>query len=493
MASAFGAEFLGPKRQAILSLLGIEESDSKWDSLSQSERRQYVTQVILDILSSVGKSRPTLILIEDVHRMSAEAQEIFARMTKRTFRANLIIMVVGQEQPDQSETPWSARLVVEPLTPDLAHAFLEKLPIKGHSNGFCEKIRSEIISRTGGNPLFIEQYVQRLIEHFSDVTQIRLDGSAIVDPRGLPIPATLRSLIQERIDQLNVGDKRLLQAAALIGIEGEIDLLADIASRSRSEVSASLSRLEEARLIHAKVGAPPVFRFTSGVVQEVAHGCVMSGRRTELNTAILRSLERLFAGRRESPWERLAHHAGRAALWREATKYHWEAARGSVRMSAMNVARLHYELALAAQSQLPTEPDLEEQGVRLRLELRTPLFALSDQTAIQENLTAAYSVAVRLRQRDLIDRIEAYMVALLMARGDFDRSIEFSRRGARSERLLLLTGRRICFKSPTFEEQLQSLGKHFVLSRRIKYTNPSDKFFCRPSMRYPTSQLVARS
>jgi len=87
---------------------------------------------------------------------------------------------------------------------------------------------------------------------------------------------------------------------------------------------------------------------------------------------------------------------------------------------------------LAALAQLPTEPDLEEQEVRLRLDLRIALFALSDQLAIQDNLAVAHSVAIRVGQRDLIDRIEAYMVALHMARGHFDRSIEFSRRGARS-------------------------------------------------------------
>jgi tetratricopeptide (TPR) repeat protein len=178
-----------------------------------------------------------------------------------------------------------------------------------------------------------------------------------------------------------------------------------------------------------------LFRFNSGVVQEVAYDGVMSRRRTELNTAILHSLERLFVDRYDSAWERLAHHASRAALWREAMKYHWEAARRAVRMSAMTVARLHYELALAALAKLPAEPDLDEQGVRLRLELRIPLFAVSDQPAIQETLTEAHAVAIRLRQRNLIDRIEAYMVALYMARGDFDQSIEFSRRGARSHDL----------------------------------------------------------
>jgi DNA-binding SARP family transcriptional activator/class 3 adenylate cyclase/tetratricopeptide (TPR) repeat protein len=431
-ASASGVAFAGSARKAILSLLGIEEPDLNWDSLSLLERRECVTQVILDILSSLGKSRPTLVLIEDTHRMSAEAQEIISRMTTLTFRTSLMMLVVGQHQRKQNETHWSARLVVEPLSPDQANTLLERL-LGGHANGFIDKTKSEVISRTGGNPLFIEHYAQRLIEHSRDVIQARPDGVTVIEPSLLPIPITLRSLIQERIDQLNVGDKRLLQAAASIGIEGEIELLADVASRSKSEVSSTLRRLEEAKLILVKQGGPPVFRFTSGVVQEVAYGCVMSRRRTELNTEILRSLERRrHIGQNESPWERLAHHAGRAALWREAMKYHWEAGHRSVRMFAMNVARLHYERALAAQAKLPMEPDLEEQGVRLRLDLRIPLFAMSDQAAIQETLTEAYSIAIRLRQRKLIDRIEAYMVALHMARGDFDRSIEFSRRGARS-------------------------------------------------------------
>ena len=226
-----------------------------------------------------------------------------------------------------------------------------------------------IRERTGGNPFFIEEVVQALVE---DGSLVGAKGAyRLVRPmEKVAVPATVQALLAARIDRLEGREKHLLQTAAVIGREFAEPVLMRVAELTDAELAESLSRLVAAEFIYEKALYPqPEYIFKHALTQEVAYHSVLGERRKVLHDQVARVIEALFADSLEGHYGELAHHYALSDNRGKAVEYlhlagEQAAERGANADAASNLT--------AALELLPTLPETTERD-RRELALQTIL------------------------------------------------------------------------------------------------------------------------
>ena len=147
-----------------------------------------------------------------------------------------------------------------------------------------EEIIEEIIERTDGIPLFVEELTKAVVE-----TRVR-DGDEAstlnrVPPSALAVPATLHASLMARLDRLGAVAKEIAQIGAAIGREFSYEVLAPIVQKADVEVRTALSRLTDDELVFCR-GTPPqaTFLFKHALVRDVAY--LLRGQRQQLAAVI---------------------------------------------------------------------------------------------------------------------------------------------------------------------------------------------------------------
>src|SRR5262249_22196665 len=119
--------------------------------------------------------------------------------------------------------------------------------IAGPNTSLSKEIVAEIVGRTDGVPLFLEELTKAVLE------------SATVGPvpaTSVGVPATLHASLIARLDRLGPIAKDIAQVGAAIGRDFSYELLAATAQRSERELAQALTLLVDAGLIFAS-GRPP--------------------------------------------------------------------------------------------------------------------------------------------------------------------------------------------------------------------------------------------
>ena len=241
-----------------------------------------------------------------------------------------------------------------------------------------ETLKRVLIERTEGNPFFLEETVQTLVETrvlVGDRGAYRMTKEQDV----WPIPATVQAILAARIDRLPAEDKRLLQAASVIGKHVPFTLLQAIADVPEERLRGAFTHLQAAEFLYETSVFPDlVYTFKHALTHEVAYGSVLQDRRRALHARIVEAVEALYPDRLAEKVERMAHHAFRGEVWEKAVTYLRQAGAKALAHSAYREAVTCFEQALTALHPLPDTHEKVERAIDLRLDLRQSLFPLGE-------------------------------------------------------------------------------------------------------------------
>ena len=174
-------------------------------------------------------------------------------------------------------------------------------------------------------------------------------------------------------------DKRLLQAASVIGKDVPFTLLQAIADVPENSLRRGLTHLQAAEFLYETSVFPDLeYTFKHALTHEVAYGSVLQDRRRALHARIVEAVEALYPDRLAEQVERLAHHAFRGEVWEKAVTYLRQAGAKALAHSAYREAVTCFEQALAALHPLPDTHQKVERAIDLRLDLRQSLFPLNE-------------------------------------------------------------------------------------------------------------------
>jgi predicted ATPase len=205
------------------------------------------------------------------------------------------------------EPPWIGRFYVTALTLNrLGEREITAMIDRVTGNkALPESIRQDIIARTDGIPLFVEEMTKAVLEAEGEGEAER--AVATIPSPSIGVPASLHASLMARLDRLGPA-KELAQIGAAIGREFPFALVSAVASKSHTELNYALDRLVAAGLLFQR-GIPPDagYLFKHALVQDAAYGTLLREQRRELHARIVHHMLRLRPEASASQPATLAH------------------------------------------------------------------------------------------------------------------------------------------------------------------------------------------
>jgi tetratricopeptide (TPR) repeat protein len=258
-------------------------------------------------------------------------------------------------------------------------------------------IVAEIVERTDGVPLFVEELTKAVLESAGQRDKVAA-VLATTAHDALSVPATLHTSLMARLDRLGSVAKEIAQIGAVLGREFAYDLVAPVAQRDERELRAALAQLSDAGLLFCRGIAPrSSYLFKHALVQDAAYGTLLRQRRHELHARVAAVLEQDFADRVERQPEILAQHLAAAGDTERAVDEWLKAGRHAAGRLAHLEAIRHFERGLAALPALADGPARDQREIELQLARGLSLFTTKG--FIAEEAAQAYTRAHNLAER----------------------------------------------------------------------------------------------
>jgi class 3 adenylate cyclase/tetratricopeptide (TPR) repeat protein len=412
---------------ALLALLNALPEDNPFLTLDPPQRRRRTLDGLKRVLLRESQVQPLLLVFEDLHWIDTETQALLDSLVESvpTVRLLLLVNYRPEYQHGWGSKTYYTQLRLDPLPPVSAQAFLHALLGDDPS---LAPLTPLLIGRTEGNPFFLEESVRTLVE--TGVLRGTPGAYRLVQPvERLQVPATVQAMLAARIDRLPPEEKRLLQTAAVIGMEVPLALLQAIAELPEATVHRGLTHLQAAEFLYETRLFPEwEYTFKHALTHEVAYRSLLQERRRSLHTRIVEALERLAGDRLADHVERLADHAVRGEVWDKALVYCWQAGAKAMERSAAREAVGCYEQALAALEHVPEHRTRQEQAIDLRIDLRRARAVLGQQARSLDDLRTAETLAEALDDSHRLGRVSVHMADCFMAVGQYDRAMASSQR-----------------------------------------------------------------
>ena len=377
---------------ALLSELLSLPSSAADLNLSPQRKREKLFEALLSRLEAEARRRPVLMVFEDAHWIDPTSRELLDLTLERTRRLPVLLIVTFRPEFQQgwAGQPHVALLALNRLAGPDASALVRELA----GNALLgSEIVEEIVVRTDGVPLFVEELTMALLEGGDQQSRIAAVLAASPSPH-LAIPATLHASLIARLDRLGPVAKEVAQVGSVIGRKFGYDLVEQVAHRPAPELRQGLDRLTEAGLLFCRGIAPQsTYLFKHALVQEAAYGTLLRARRQELHTRVATVLEQDFADLVDREPELLAHHLTAAGDTERAADQWLKAGRHAAARLTYREAIGHLERGLAVLHSLPEGSTREIQEIELQLTLGLCSFTAKGAVPARPAYARAHDIA----------------------------------------------------------------------------------------------------
>ncbi|HEV8564189.1 MAG TPA: adenylate/guanylate cyclase domain-containing protein [Actinomycetota bacterium] len=321
----------------LAALLGLAEGPPPIGMADDYQKRQ-VMDGMWRFLQEAPHGRPALIVLEDVYSADRSSLELLGFLLERLGGVPVMLVLAYRPGFDQIErTPLRAShtwIHVEPLSTNesvqLARGFLgvEEVPAD---------LDRLVTTRAEGNPFFIEELLQALVD-LGSLTVV--DGVALLAEATVEVPDTVEGTIVARVDRLGPTQRNLLQHAAVIGRRFSTDLVQAVLDRE--DVASHLNELARTQLIVAE--SPDQWSFKHALIQQVTYETMLQRHRRGLHRKVAEALETLSAKDHDLV-ELLAEHYARAEMKEKARQYAQAAGDAAGERMGFIEAKRYYQTA----------------------------------------------------------------------------------------------------------------------------------------------------
>jgi class 3 adenylate cyclase/tetratricopeptide (TPR) repeat protein len=437
-----------PLLPAFLALLEVPVEDPQWQAFDPPQRRRRTLEAIKHLLLRECQVQPLCLMFEDLHWIDAETQALLDSLAESlpTARVLLLVNYRPEYQHGWGSKTYYTQQRLDPLPPASAEELLQCLLGDGPD---LTPLKQRLVERTQGNPFFLEESVHTLVE--SGVLEGERGAYRLAKPLpSIQVPATVQAVLAARIDRLPPDEKRLLQAAAVIGTDVPLALLQAIAECREESLRLGLTHLQAAEFLYETRLFPEIeYTFKHALTHQVAYEGLLQERRRTLHARIVQALEALAGDRLAEQVERLAHHALRGEVWAKALAYGRQAGEKALARSAHREAVGYFEQALSALPHLPETRAICEQAIELRLALRSALLPSSDFGRVLAVLREAETLAEALDDPRRLARVSRFLAS------------HFSLMGAHNQ-ALAAAQRTLALATASGDVVLHALGNFFL-------------------------------
>jgi predicted ATPase len=341
--------------------------------LSPQRKKERTLAALLRQLQALARRQPVLMIFEDLHWIDPTSRELLDLTVEKI--TGLPVLLVATYRPE-FQPPWVGQsqvtvVALNRLGRNEGAALVHQLA--GNLWKLRPDIVDEIVERTDGVPLFVEELTKAVVEAGAD----RGQGSiSAVPSSALAVPATLHASLLGRLDRLGPSAKNVAQVGAAIGRDFSYELLAAAAPLAKPELQDALRRLVEAGLVFQR-GMPPAaeYLFKHALVQDTAYSTLLRGPRQALHRRIAEALEQRFPDLVQTRPEMLAHHYDEAAIADKAITYWHLAGKLSVAKSAVREGTAQLRRGLSLLDGLPENRERKQLELDIHVTLIAALMA----------------------------------------------------------------------------------------------------------------------
>ena len=302
-------------------------------AMTPQRQKERTIEVLVEQITKLTIQTPILLVFEDVHWIDPTSLEVLDQVIAGVATQPVLMVVTFRPE---FEPQWGAH----------SHVTLHSLNRLGRRQSCLllerviddkplpDELRDQIITKTDGVPLFIEELTKAVVD--SDIVTDEGDHFALsgtVD--SLAIPDTLHDSLMARLDKL-IPVKEVAQVGAAIGREFSHQLIAVLSPMSEPDLNAAVDKLVASELVHRR-GTPPnaTYTFKHALVQDAAYGSLLKRDRQDLHRQIGEALIEKSPSIAETEPELLAHHYTRANLPNDAIPYWLKASQNALQSSAL--------------------------------------------------------------------------------------------------------------------------------------------------------------
>ncbi len=308
LMAELGDEDAGERNAALLAIpLGLESPEELRPSESDPQRmREALFSAARAAVEAIARRRPLVLAIDDIHWADEGMLDLIDHLT-RWVRAPLLLVCLTRDELLERRPGWgggrrnATTISLEPLTEAETRELVAALmPDTGNGSG---GLVPQVAERSGGNPLFAEEMVNRLLEE--ETTEAEA------------LPSTVQSLLAARLDSLDRLERRLLQSASVVGQNFWEGALATTAAEEGLDLGQTLANLEEKDLLVPTAGSRLAgereYAFKHVLIRDVAYSMLPKSVRCRKHVEVAEFIRERAGERSDGVIGLIAEHFARAA------------------------------------------------------------------------------------------------------------------------------------------------------------------------------------
>lgn len=328
--------------------------------LYAEEARSRLFEGIARLIGRLAEERPVILALDDLHWADEASLELLGYLTRALAHHRVLIVATYRAEEasptlrrlirDLRRAGLVTQIAVNRLTVDEVTAMIRNMA--GMEEG-AERFSQRIYERTAGNPFFVIEVIKSLFEQ--GLLRQEPGGWAttwedfVSDYRTLPLPLSVREVVEARLERLDEKTRMVLETAAVIRQPFAFSTVQMASGLSEIEALDAFDAMLRAGLIHEVTvdvdGS--IYDFTHPLIREVAYHNLSGARRQHLHCRVGQALETLYLPSPNGVIDRLAYHFGMGGARDKALKYAIAAGHRARSVYAAEAAIEHYQRALS--------------------------------------------------------------------------------------------------------------------------------------------------
>jgi len=353
-------ELLSDRCDDILPYLGHlmnlkfgDDIDTRLKGYSPEQVSHHTMMRLRDIFVALSQKQKLLLILEDLHWADDLSLDLVSLLMDELMAHPLMLLCVYR--PEQKHRVWRLgsqaqrkcleryrEIQLQKLPPAYSRRLVQELL---DIDDLPEGVRGMILTKSEGNPFFIEEVIRSLIErevvYREDERWKAKEGIAHIS-----VPDTIQSVVLSRVDRLASEAKYVLQCASVIGRLFKHKLLEHL-TQKQQELDGYITEFEERDLIYEERTIPELeYAFKHALTQEATYQGILEQRRKSFHREVARGIERLYHERIQDFYEELAYHWERSGDNEKTLEYLIKAGKKAAKQYLNDAAINYYTQAL---------------------------------------------------------------------------------------------------------------------------------------------------
>jgi class 3 adenylate cyclase/tetratricopeptide (TPR) repeat protein len=351
----------------LFDFLGVPDPRKPAPNLDPEARRRELFGIIARLTHARSEREPAVFLMEDLHWIDGGSEGFMEHLVDSLPGTRTLILV--NFRPEY-HAPWLQKSYYQqlPLVPLGPEAMVELLGDLLGSDPSVAGLADLIRERTGGNPFFIEEVVQSLVE--AGTLKGTKSAYRLVQPMAqLTVPGTVQAVLAARIDRLPEREKQVLQAASVIGKKFSEPVLKEVAELPEQDLAEAVRTLIGSEFIYEEALYPDVeYAFKHPLTRDVAYDSQLWERRARVHRAVAQALGALDPTKLDERAALVAHHWEQAGDALQAARWYRRAAVWTGLNNVIEAYR-HWQRVRELLDRLPESEETIKQGAEARAQL----------------------------------------------------------------------------------------------------------------------------